>query len=327
MGLSFFSWIPHLNTSFADEIDIRVFRGAIKRLMMMEPEGIRVHVRDGTISKPVENKLFDGHVTIKFDISPDYRYGSGFTRALYLNKENCIITEVCVNTSGLIKIDVREIQGNIKDWDESWIRICVREIYFLLKKLFHEDIYHQSEDIHNSNMNRADDLFSIIKSDNENAMDELFHSMINKFRGICRVHGMNPKRKNANEELLKLAKGYTVFIKSFILSCVDPNNRNHYLETLDINIEAIEGYIRFNRDVMTTRLQMTINKLFIPISVLSMLITMLAGSLFYGIARNESEILWNGFDGGSIVFVIFCILTIAIPFFLLEYYKRKNKLK
>lgn len=317
--LQYWGWIPHLNSSFEKEVNVISFCESILELSKSESsEWVEVNVRDHQTDKSSGKKTFDGKIRMKFEISPDFQYGAEKCLSCMIKAGSGeALVDVVVYENGLIKLDLKKVGGAFLTFSDDNLRIVVREPYFLLKKLFHKDIFHTSEDIHNTKMDSADDLFSIVKSDETNVVDDLFQAMLPKFVNVGLVHPMGSKRASKIVDVWAYCKGYELFMQNFVICCErDEATRNEYLRLIELNSESVQSIRQHERDEGEFKMQHVINKVTIPMWILSAIMTVLAGSLFYGATQSKYDWYVAGMDGGFFIVILCIVMVILIPILL-----------
>lgn len=317
--LQYWGWIPHLNSSFEKEVNTLSFRERIFELSKCEStEWVEVNVRDHQIDRSSRNKIFDGKIRIKFEISSDFQYGmeKGLSCTIKAGSGEASV-DIVVYKNGLMKLVLKNLGGAFLNFSDDNLRIVVREPYFLLKKLFHKDIFHVSEDIHNTKMDSADDLFSIVESNETNAVDDLFQAMLPKFVNVGLVHPMGSKRASKIVDVWAYCKGYELFMQNFVICCEsDEVTRNEYLRLIELNSESVQSIRQHERDEGEFKMQHVINKVTIPMWILSAVMTILAGSLFYGATQSKYDWYVAGMDGGFFIVILCIVMVILIPILL-----------
>lgn len=101
---------------------------------------------------------------------------------------------------------------------EDEIRYAVREIYFTVKKLFHDDIHHETDPIGSKLMQHADDNFTIVKDpDIEKAVMDIFCMIIRKCENTL---SMYPSKSEPIEKfdstVYLLMSGYMSYGRNFL---------------------------------------------------------------------------------------------------------------
>lgn len=326
--LQYWGWIPHLNSSFEDEVSIFSFHERIRELFRSEAGGwIEVNVRDYQIDRIPEDIIFDGKIRMQFEISADFQYGveEGLSCRIEAGDGKASLGLV-VYRNGLIRLDIRRLDGPFQTFSKDDLRVIVREPYFLLKKLFHKDVFHVSEDIHNTRMDSADDLFSIVESNSTMVVDDLFHAMLPKFVNVGLVHPLGSRRASKMVDVWAYCKGYELFMQNYVACCEDDENiRNEYYRLIQLNSESVQSIRQHERDESESKMQYVISKVTIPMWVLSAIMTVLAGSLFYGTTQSKYDWYVLGIDGGFFIAILCIATTIFIPIVIYLFFSLKNR--
>lgn len=130
--MRFWGWIPHLYPNFELKFEPRLFADTIIGL-----NGVSVRAND---DDPEEES--------KIEVEPigDFSYGMETIRMSITIGDNHVSSLVTVYSSGMICFDLTsEWNVLITRLNEDKIRYAVREIYFSMKKLFHDDIHHKTD--------------------------------------------------------------------------------------------------------------------------------------------------------------------------------------
>ncbi len=294
-SLIFWGWIPHLDISFEYAVDSDVFRETLQYLDKLFPGGFEVQVRDHDKAFRKKFDEFGGRIWISFQDFDHFKFGSdyGFNAVIKLDESGCNQLECTVSVfpCGLVRISVTKITGSklnaLKDISD--VRIIVREVYFALKKLFHIDIFNESEDLHNSYMKNADDTLSIVSAKNKKeAVAEIFKRFSSKLE-LMYVLGYDKPREEI--ETRKKLIGYKIFAESFIRSCMNKSNSRKYLAIISMKYEAGINRQKISASEQTDYMQRIITRFTVPIWIFSMILTIVAGTMFYEYFEGNS--LWE----------------------------------
>lgn len=306
----FWGWIPHLDLSFEHVVDSYVFRETLQYLDKLFPGGFEVLVRDHDKAFGKKSDGFGGRIWISFQNFDQFEFGLdyGFNAVIKLDESGCnqIDCSVSVLPSGLVRISVTKITGSkLKALKEiSDIRTIVREVYFALKKLFHFDIFNESEDLHNSYMKNADDTLSIVSAEDEKeAVVEIFKRFSSKLE-LMYVLGYDKPLEEI--ETRKKLTGYKIFAESFVRSCMNGSDLEKYLAVISMKYEAGINRQRISAYGQTDYMQKTITRFTVPIWIFSMVLTIVAGTMFYEYFEGNS--LWEH----SPVVVYGCIFVVVL---------------
>ena len=335
-GDTFWGWIPFLDYSLDSIYSAQDIVATLDAVM--KDGDIRVRIRDHKVSKSDSDDIFDGQISIQFEDFREFEYGEGthLTGKVSMQADdslNTITTEISILKNGLIRFKVISLKGKVFEnlSDDSDIRIIVRELYFAIKKLFHRDLFNESEDLCNSKMQGADDILSIVRAnDVTEAVDEIYKVFMKKLT-LMQAIGLDTTKERIRTD--KSLMGFRYFGESFVRSCVeDEDKAKRYIDALVLSYDASKSLRenRMNQD--TNFMQDAIIRFTFPIWILSLLMTILAGSIFYGVTQGDSTwVIQIGSlsvqNFGLILVLLSALLVIAIGIiYAWIYYKNRQSL-
>lgn len=166
--MQFWGWLPHLYPSFELKFGPELFERTVLGL-----DGVQIRVNDNDPDEKSEIKVgpVDG-----------FRYdGAPFPMSIIIG-DNRVDSLVTVYGSGMVCFDLAPGWEELTErMDEDQIRYAVREIYFSMKKLFHDDIHHKTDPLGSSDMRYADDNLAIVRAANrEEAVMDIFGMIVRK---------------------------------------------------------------------------------------------------------------------------------------------------
>ena len=317
----YWGWIPHLDSSFSKTVTSKEFVRTLAELMSQHQSGVDVNVRDHVVNGSIP--AFDGTVRLAFSNLDGFDYDNGKTFgcdiSLGPHYKDLIKTSVSVASNGMVCISVDSVQGPLLERLESVddVRIIVREIYFMLKKLFHIDIFNEPEDLFNSSMSVADDTLSIVRADTyEEALENIYEMFLHKIDHIARLKHNEVSQIIESE---RMAHGYRFFAEGFIRSCV-PTDAEDKLAAMDLKYRAVKAVKDNSLDRKTVYMQDVISNYTIPVWIVTLVISILAGSLFSDLI--SGNLTGVTFIVAAIIVVISFIIVIALA---LVYLKIKDE--
>lgn len=318
----YWGWIPHLDSSFSKTVTSKEFVKTLAELMSQHQSGVDVNVRDHVVNGSIP--AFDGTVRLAFSGLDGFDYDNGTTFecdiSLGPHYKDLIKTSVSVASNGMVCISVDSVQGPLLERLESVddVRIIVREIYFMLKKLFHIDIFNEPEDLFNSSMSVADDTLSIVRADTyEEALENIYEMFLHKIDHIARLKHNEVSQIIESE---RMAHGYRFFAEGFIRSCVPKEEMEDKLAAMDLKYRAVKAVKDNSLDRKTVYMQDVISKYTIPVWIVTLVISILAGSLFSDLL--SGNLTGFTFVAAAIVVAASFALVIVLVF---QYLKIKDE--
>lgn len=306
----YWGWIPHLDISFQRTVPEFEFADTLRELMGDFPNGVCVNVRDHQTKGSIPS--FDGTVRLTFSNLDRFHYddGSSLIAEVSLGPEHrdVVSTSVSMMSDGIMHIVVDSIKGPQLERleQEDGLRIIVREVYFLLKKLFHNDLFNESEDLFNSSMSIADDTLSIVRaSDREEAVSNIYDVFLQK---IDLIAALDYDEVHDIIESERMAHGYRFFAEGFIRACAPKEDVEDMLTVIDLKYRAVKAVKDNSLDRKSVFMQDIISRYTFPVWIVTLIISVLAGSLF-------SEILTGGHTGSILgLAIVVVIASLAMVF-------------
>lgn len=183
--MRFWGWLPHLYPSFGLKYEPQLFARTISGL-----NGVQIRANDDDPEEVCE---------IKVNPFEEFTYDRTAFRMSITIGDNHICPCVTVYNSGMACFDLdSEWDGLTVRISEDKIRYAVREVYFSMKKLFHDDIHHKTDPLGSSHMKYADDNFAIVKASNlKEAVMDIFGMIVRKCENTL---SMYPNKRDPIDE-------------------------------------------------------------------------------------------------------------------------------
>lgn len=203
--MKFWGWIPHLYPSFDLKFEPRLFASTILGLN-------EIHVR-------ANDNDPDEVSTIRVEPTREFSYGEKCFKTSITIGENQIDSDMTVYSSGMVCFDLTSDQVEPTDgMTEDGIRYAVREIYFSMKKLFHDDIHHETDPLGSKRMQHADDNFAIVKDpDIGKAVVDIFCMIIRKCENTLSMYpNKEDPIRSFDSTVYSLMSGYMSYGRNFL---------------------------------------------------------------------------------------------------------------
>ena len=278
--MQFWGWLPHLYPKFSLKVEPRSFASTVEDL-----NGIRISAND---DDPKEKS--------EIEIGPisDFTYNlTEFEMSITVG-EHRIVTMVTVFESGLIRFDLdSEIVSQFGKNGDDKVRYAVREIYFSLKKVFHEDIHHKTDPLGSEHMKYADDNFAIVEaSDSKEAALGIFGMIVRKCENtLSKYPNKWAPVDNFDSTVYSLISGFMSYGRNFLNVTRDilGNDYGVCMESLASCERSLEGKDREigniaamesdNKSRELTQNTAKINERMFWLTMLSIAVGFFAGSL------------------------------------------------
>ncbi len=157
-------WIPHLYPSFGMEYPPDLFYRVVKSM-----NGKEIHPND---DDPLEVASIE-----LIDVPGAFVYGEECIGFKITVRTTELVAMVTVYETGMVCYRVDDGNG----LDNNQIRFAVREIYFVMKNLYHVDIHHCSDRSGSMTMKYGDDNFTVVFGESiGTAVESIFSEVIHK---------------------------------------------------------------------------------------------------------------------------------------------------
>ena len=297
----FWGWMPHLYPKFSCKYSPELF----KLMAVFGLDDIERHSDDDN----TENVI-----TINTNLDDTFEYGAECIHSFMKYGKYDLTVHVTVYESGLVQYRVSDVPN---DLDSDDVRHIVRELYFVMKNLYHMDIHHSRDETTSANMHHGDENFSVVEAiDEKDAIDKIFLTIIRKCENGLERYSRNtdlfmmPDRSNyiiisgfisygrnfLNIFKSILGKDYDIYMES-LGSCRDS------LKSLDFSFHSeLNSRVNIHTHEMNIRLML--------ISLLTISVGFFAGSILL------DAVYGLGIDADGIVDIvtIFGILIIILSF-------------
>lgn len=203
--MQFWGWLPHLYPSFSLKFEPRAFASIVEML-----NGIRISSND---DDPDETSAIEvGRIE-------NFSYGTtSFNMSIAIGDVR-ISPEVTVFDSGMVCFNLdSDWDKLVSRLDEDKIRYAVRELYFSMKKVFHEDIHHRTDPLGSKHMRYADDNFAIVAApDLKSAVLDIFGMIVRKCENtLSKYPNKRAPVDNFDSTVYSLISGFMSYGRNFL---------------------------------------------------------------------------------------------------------------
>lgn len=248
----FYGWIPHLYPDFRKKFAEKNGKGeqflsalikkaideATERSLNGYEEELPVSYNPSTkeniiaIQTHCNDKDPAAITIIRFIIPENFRYeeldldaGKTKIKNEIVQGETTYRSEITIGLTGLILFESNDIDKippdkTDKDDREDALRNILREAYFALKKTYHSNIHHETDDMSNHDSEHTDDTLSIVKAEDKlEGVDKIASTFLRVSENNLDRYSPESEReytKEQKQEAYVKASGFIAFGLNFI---------------------------------------------------------------------------------------------------------------